>query len=527
VGRRIIIYFDDIQWSDPTTASLIIEIVISMGRLPHARQRFLFVAMYRDNEVTSSHPSTSQLEGLQRNEHVNVTSINLPSLSKNDIIDMMMTELRLPRRIVLDLSDIVHKKTSGHALFVVQLLNSLVRDSIVLYSPTKKRYLWDFERLNNLQTWDDVASLIVSNLSSLSSADLKVLELLSCFGTQTHRSIIQHIGTCSTIQVEAREIESSLPRLIDVGIIEENRNFMIKFSHDLIHSAVYLGIAFNQRRQVHLHIGEFLGSNTMLDNPRQHTSIETGREHEHSEEKKQEDSINLSQPLLFIATDQINKAYELITDHLQRVKFAGWNQRASIKSLENSNFPASLHYCKTGILFLAGKLWNEDTQQLCCSLYRGAAFASLAIGKHEMVPQYANAIIDNLPFERSLEAQYLLIRSLEGSGCKNEETVKKAIAVLRRLGLVIPSAPKLKLSDVRGQVPSVLLRSIKKTDKISSQYDLDNLIDGGGNAQEIDEPKIGVLRICDSMILAGLRLQSPYCKRPSSRCSSSTYSRIF
>merc|ERR1719253_1241683 len=133
------IYYDDMQWRDSTMLSLICEVAISMSRLPHARSRFLLVGMYRDNEITNSHPFTAQHDGLQGNKNINITSINLTSLSKVGVTDMMMSEMRLPRRLIVDFSSIVHKKTSDHALFVVQLLNSLVRDSFVIYSPTKCR----------------------------------------------------------------------------------------------------------------------------------------------------------------------------------------------------------------------------------------------------------------------------------------------------------------------------------------------------------------------------------------------------
>jgi len=512
--RSIIIYFDDLQWSDSTALALIFEIVISMGSLSHARERFLFVGMYRDNEVADSHPFTSQYDSLQRNKCVNVTSINLPSLTRKDVVDMMMTEMRLPRRILRELSDIIHKKTSGHALFVVQLLNSLVRDSLVIYSPTKNRYHWDCDQLCNLQTCDSAASLIVSNLSSLPSEALQHLRVLSCFGMKIHHSIIQCIGSSSDMQLGAMGIASSLPILIDAGIIEESSDSIIKFSHDLIRSAVYDGIAVDQRRQIHHRIGMFLGSKTVFGTSMQHDSIETGREHDHTQEEEQNDSAVLPLQLFSIATDHINEGSVLITDHSQRARFAGWNLHAAAESLKSSSFQGALHYCKNGIAFLAGKVWTEDTHELSCSLFQGAAFALLALGEPERVPQYANAIIENVPFERSFKAQYLLIRSLETSGCENEKTVYTAISVLRQLGFDIPYAPKLWLSylvgGVRGTSPSMVVQRMRKTDIISSRYTINTLIDQWGGSVKTGDFKRDVLNICDSVILAGMRSRSPY-----------------
>ena len=116
---------------------------------------------------------------------VNTTGIKLGSLSRNDVIDMIMTQLRLPRQLVIELAAVVHKKTSGHAMFVVQLFNSLLRDSIIAYSTQKLRYVWDQDRINVVETSKGVAGLILSSFSSLPLASQHVLQLLSTFGTQT------------------------------------------------------------------------------------------------------------------------------------------------------------------------------------------------------------------------------------------------------------------------------------------------------------------------------------------------------
>ena len=109
------------QWADPSMLSLICEIVTSIGGLSHARTKFLFVGVYRDSEVNQSHPFTTQYAGLQINENVNVTSINLLSFSKTDVTDMMMSELSLPRRLVSDFSHIIHRKSRGRKKFLNML----------------------------------------------------------------------------------------------------------------------------------------------------------------------------------------------------------------------------------------------------------------------------------------------------------------------------------------------------------------------------------------------------------------------
>ena len=109
---------------------------------------------------------------------------------------------------------------------------------------------------------DSVASLIVSKLSSFSETDLHCLRVLSCLSS-VHQSIIQHLGSCT--DGAFGEIISSLPHLIDAGIIEISSSSMIQFSHDLIHQQVYNDIAIDQRYQMHLDIGLTIGCKTTLD----------------------------------------------------------------------------------------------------------------------------------------------------------------------------------------------------------------------------------------------------------------------
>jgi len=500
------IYYDDLQWSDSTTLSLIYEVVISMSRLPDSRNRFLFVGMYRDDEVTDNF--TTRYDSLQRSKSVNITSIHLPSMSKDDTTEMIMSELRLPKRIILHFSDVIHKKTSGHALFVVQLLNSLVQDNIVVYNPTKHRYDWDCDQLNELQMCDSVASLIISNFKKIPPEALSSLRVLSCFGMHIHESTIQHIVCCSDTYICGGDIIPSLPILIDAGILESSEA-ITTFAHDMIRQKVYDGIPNDQRQQIHFSIGLFLGSNATLDAPIEDKSSNSDRECDDKEKKEAFDGL---------ATDHINNASELVVDHLQRSRFAGWNLIVATESSRNSNFQSAFHYYKSGIAFLGSEKqsdkWTGDTQELCYSLYKGAAFASLAVGEAESVPKYANAIIQNVSFERSLQAQCLLIRSLDCIGSKNQETVDTALAVLGKLEVHIPFAPHLYLGHpidgVSSLAPSIILQSMDKTHKIASKYTLDKLV--ARQAVKVDKSKVGVLSILDSVILAGYRLGSPYCK---------------
>ena len=431
LDRHIMFCLDDLQWCDATTLSLIREVLVGI------KGPFLCIGMYRDNEIDELHPFAKELDTLQKATNVNLTEINLPSLSRDDVTDMIMSELRLPRRLVYELADVVHKKTSGHALFVIQFLSALVHDSAIAYSPMKHRFDWDVNKISTLQMGDDVASLIVSNLSHLEAQALQSLRILSCFGTSSELCIFKILDNASSISPQDG-IESYLPDLVDRGVIEVSGS-RVTFTHDLIQKSVYDNIDANERGKLHRDMANCLASLTSLDAATHKSSIQGGIDHLYlSDTSSSLDEYTIKPTtLIHISTEQINAAgSSFITDKAQRIRYASWNVVAGKQAMDHSNFQMALFNYKNGILFVSEEgLWvNESMHELCLKLHEGAAYCSFALGKSEQVILYANAIIDNVSFEDSLLAQDLLLKALRGSGELGfSDDIARGIAVLRML----------------------------------------------------------------------------------------------
>ena len=296
---------------------------MSIGQDQKGRQRFLFVGMYRCDEIKQSHPLASELATLTDSSIVAVTEIKLSSLSTEDIADMIMSETRLPRRLVRGLADVVQKKTSGHALFAVQFLNSLVSESEIVYSPRNHRFEWDEREIANLGTWDSVANLIVSSLSSTTPEELRTVRILACLGMQSELSLIKLIDT-SSIAPPGGGMGSSLAGLLEKGILKISGQLVV-FSHDLIQQYLY-DIPFDERSKIHLDIGVFLGAKTSLDESTEKSSIEGGLDSlNFSDGSSHSDQSANELTLISIAVNQINAAgREFINEGRQLTRFAGW-----------------------------------------------------------------------------------------------------------------------------------------------------------------------------------------------------------
>mmetsp|Transcript_32513 Transcript_32513/g.78696 ORF Transcript_32513/g.78696 Transcript_32513/m.78696 type:complete len:1338 (-) Transcript_32513:142-4155(-) len=497
LDRNIMLCMDDLQWCDSNTIDLISEVLISVS-IEGGNHKLLFVGMYRDNEITGTHPFTNRLAVLKKSPTVNVAEIKLSSLLTIDVADMIMTEVRLPRRLVRRLATIIQNKTAGHAIFVVQLLNSLVFDSVIAYSPRKHRFDWNVNTISNLKMCDDVASLIVSNLSYVKPKSLKSLNVLSCFGVQIDRSLIKLLDRSPSITPQGG-IEHCIPDLIERGILEVSEN-MVMFCHDLIQQNIYESVSLEDMGRLHLGIGSFLGSMTLLDASTQNATIEGGIDNLYLSDTTSEGGDSIApQTLIHIATAQVNSAGPaFITDPEQRKRFSGWNYHAGLEAAENSNFQAALYNFRNGIAFLKDGLWLGDaTSQLCRELHEGAAFSSFALGNHDQAETYASTIIDNVTLQDSLFAQNILIRTLRISG-KYRETIARGLAILRLLKVDIPAA-----SDA-----ATVMQAMIETGKITSKYTTAQITQM--KVTSINAKKGYLFKIADSVIVACYCEASPF-----------------
>jgi len=493
--RKIFIALDDLQWADPTTLELVKDVLISICQCPEERQRLVFVGMYRDNEVSSHLTSFTTSFGVAGGVVADVTHVKLSTLSLDDVIEMIMTEMRLPRRLVSELADVVHKRTHGHALFVVQLLNSLVSDLTISYSPLLHRFYWDQDNVCTLNTADNVASLIVSNLTSLPIGELQCLRIISCFGMQVHIDLLELLEVFKMAPQGGFGLY--LRNLCDQGIIEVISTLVV-FTHDLIQEQVYKIIPLKERQQLHCEIGIFLGSKTSLGASSEHKPIDAAMDQLYLSDVSDNEETHIdASSLVAIATSQINHAGpEFFSDRSQHIRFASWNFCAGKNAADHSSFRAALHFYKNGIAFLSHDLWLEDTYELCLKLYEGAAFSSSALGENSQIVMYANGIINNVNLEDSLVAQSLLIGSSSVLG-KYTESVARGIAVLRQLKFDIPAT----------QTPVVVMQTIERTEREASMYNFSQI---ANNQKRGDTKTRKILKLVESIAAACYQIASPW-----------------
>ena len=112
-----IMFFDDLHWADVSTVDLLSYLATRFDSM-----RLLIVATYRPTELLSPHPFASvRLELQGRNL---CREIPLPFLERQDV-DAYLTREFPDHHFPLELSALVHRRTEGSPLFMVDLIREL------------------------------------------------------------------------------------------------------------------------------------------------------------------------------------------------------------------------------------------------------------------------------------------------------------------------------------------------------------------------------------------------------------------
>jgi hypothetical protein len=115
---QVVLFLDDLQWSDPTSLSLVNDI------LADKKSSLLFVGTYRDNEVSDDHIFNG-FKGWLTALQVPLNTIHLDGITEDDVGSLVSDSLGMLPRLCWSLAQVVFHKTEGNPFFVRMFLRSL------------------------------------------------------------------------------------------------------------------------------------------------------------------------------------------------------------------------------------------------------------------------------------------------------------------------------------------------------------------------------------------------------------------
>jgi len=333
----LVIFIDDLQWSDSGSFELIYNILVGSGI-----KNVLLLGAYRDNEVNSSHPLMTTLDRINEAEPDKVHTIILKELDKEQVNRLLADTLRLNAEITAPLSELINTKTHGNPFFIRQFIQKLNDEGLIFFDAAASRWEWDQEGVVKMNVTDNVVDLLVTNLRKLSPKAQELLRLASCIGNRFDietLSIVSEKNESETALILWDAVQEGFINplgrwskhtkdelWLELGFGENNSDHTVyKFQHDKIQQAAYSMIPEQQKKPTNLKIGRLL---------LQKLSEAEVQEH------------------LFDILALLNFSAELISGDEEKEKVARLNLIAGEKAKNSNAYEPALNSFKAGMALL-------------------------------------------------------------------------------------------------------------------------------------------------------------------------------
>lgn len=384
-NHPIVIFLDDLQWSDIPTLNLINKLVTSQDL-----SYLLLLGAYRDNDVDNTHPLLLTLGEIEKQRYVE--EIRLKPLKRKAVAQIIKDTLLCRQTKADELSKLLYEKTEGNPFFTIELLKNLNERGIIYFNSDNGTWDWDSEKIKNSAHSDNVIDFLVSGLELLPAPTQQVLQLAACIGASFDLKTLSIIQEQS-MEATASELYKALKSNMIIPLNENYKFFGIdpspngseinsdndtetinpvyKFQHDRVQQAAYSMIPDEKRHAVHLSIGRL-----ML---------------KHQTEKE------INEGLMEIV-GQLNEGRVLLTDTDEKIRLARLNLEAGIKAKTSSAYAAALDYLKIGYELVHENGWTENFD-LCWKLSEEIQHCFYLTGDWENADKWTDMMLKNAKTE--------------------------------------------------------------------------------------------------------------------------------
>jgi len=344
--------FDDLQWCDETSLS-VIQMIVTDPEIKHC----LYIGCYRDDEDGTQMVEKVLLSDV-KSLGVNVFAIKLGPFERETVNELVSESMHLPPNLSQPLSAIVHTKAAGNPIFCVNFLS----DGMIRFNLTTRRWEYDIESLLMKEVPLSVVQYMKSQMTKLPSSYGLVLKLAACLGHTFDYDTFQKAKVKSDF-----DLANVLPSVCQIGFLHEISPGSFMWAHDQVRSAAYLLIPNSMREQFHLLIGTRLLMNTPED--------------------------DLQTSAIFVILRHMNKAIRLIQTQEQKYEVAKLNLVAGETCIKTSSFSSAADYFTRGIKLLPENCWESDEYNLVVRLYDAAQEALFVTGNFPMLQKLGADVI--------------------------------------------------------------------------------------------------------------------------------------
>ena len=229
----VVLCFDDVHWADPSTTDLI-------GYLAHriAEMRLLIVVTCRPSDLAQAkHPFLSlKLDLVARGACREIVPGHLDEAAIGRYLALQFPDHAFPRGF----AGVIHQRTEGHPLFVVDLLRDLRRRQVLRQQEGKWVVAEDLAALQKALP-ESVRSLVQRKIEALEEADRRLLGAAAVQGVDFDSALLSAVLARPEEEIEDRlerlEREHALVRFVDEQETRSQLTLRYRFAHHIYHHA--------------------------------------------------------------------------------------------------------------------------------------------------------------------------------------------------------------------------------------------------------------------------------------------------
>ena len=313
----LVLLLDDLQWLDPATLDVLEHLLTQPDVGP-----VLLIGAYRENEVSFNQPLMRKLHAL-RQAGAPIQEIPLRPLARDDVRQLVADALHCAPEQASDLAELVHGKTGGNPLFVVQFLSALTEEGLLAFDHEEARWTWDLAQIHAKGYTENVVDLLLGKLKRLPAETQLVLQQLACLGNSSTIAMLALV-----LGVSEEQAHADLWPAIRLEIVQWVAG-SYKFAHDRVHEAAYSLIPEASRAAIHLRIGRLL--------------VAGAPGHER----------------IFEIVNHLDRGAALITDREEREQLAEFNLLAGRYAKASAAYASALTYFSAATGLLAEDSWER------------------------------------------------------------------------------------------------------------------------------------------------------------------------
>ena len=433
--RPVVLMIDDLQWADDFSLALL-EAILTDAEITS----FLLIMCYRDGEVPEDHSLQKTLSAIQHSGVV-VNKVHLDNIDRSSVTTLTSDALQVMPSQARPLANLIHSKTSGQPLFIVQFLKSLYEDRLLRFSVSSRQWEWDAGKISDKSVADTVADVMTGKMLRYSEEVLISLKLAACLGHEFDTKILDLLGTQDA---DGPSMTDNLNVALVDGLLiksQTSTSTVYRFSHDQIQFAAYSLIGIDEQTALHLQIARHLFLKIAPED------IEC---------------------VLFIITDQFGRGLSLISDREEKTRVAELHLRSAEKALSFFAHTSAAALSTNGILLLDEDHWKTD-YRLALGLHTTSAEAHNIGGNFEQVESSANTEFARAQvFDHKLP---MYLSYVQATGCRGLllKATSIGLEVLQKLGVLLPANPDRNTAMMVIEQTKTMLESIP-AEIASSQF---------------------------------------------------------